>query len=522
MKRALLERLDSFNSAPFTVQRICELLTEPRKQYTRIDKFMRAVEKNILVVSTQEPGRRRSDSENGDSLDSIVNGDLEVNVDIEMDNEQFHLEADALLPDSSDPVGSLHSSLSDVGSSERVGESTEINGGRVVATFLSNDGDNQPTKGGLHVEANHGVIDTNENATDGDMATPLLETSLELTPGHSTTERQDTEDDRVNTPDNDSPADGKASGDEAAHTDLEEKPVPAASEGSDKTAKATDGAVTDTAKVEGAEGEELNENKSLHASGKDEREKESSEGELAASDDGEPQAKMGKFDIVASSEELDSGLSAKQVPLVTEGKENQQVQEAALDSSTSKLAAVEDPDATVETTRSLSPVDKTAEPSVEQTKQEATEISSPPVVDGQNHSKVEESAAPSTSAPEQADQEGTETPLSANVKADLTTGQVALSASATSDQTQDTDRTAAEVESTCKEVPVGTASSASTVEQEMELATAATSAAVPSESVMEEVDMAGEAGATEMAEEDTKPDDNVMDIDESSVEMMDQ
>ena len=48
MKRALLERLDSFNSAPFTVQRICELLTEPRKQYTRIDKFMRAVEKNIL------------------------------------------------------------------------------------------------------------------------------------------------------------------------------------------------------------------------------------------------------------------------------------------------------------------------------------------------------------------------------------------------------------------------------------------------------------------------------------------
>uniref|UniRef100_U5EPQ0 Putative serine/threonine-protein phosphatase 4 regulatory subunit 2 n=1 Tax=Corethrella appendiculata TaxID=1370023 RepID=U5EPQ0_9DIPT len=91
MKRTLLERLDAFNSAPFTVQRICELLTEPRKQYSRIDKFMRAVEKNILVVSTQEPGRRRSDSENenGDSLDSIVNGDLEVNVDIDMDNESF-------------------------------------------------------------------------------------------------------------------------------------------------------------------------------------------------------------------------------------------------------------------------------------------------------------------------------------------------------------------------------------------------------------------------------------------------
>lgn len=100
MKRTLLERLDAFNSAPFTVQRICELLTEPRKQYTRIDKFMRAVEKNILVVSTQEPGRRRSESENGDSLDSIVNGDLEVNVDIEMDNEAFGIDSSEMVTNS--------------------------------------------------------------------------------------------------------------------------------------------------------------------------------------------------------------------------------------------------------------------------------------------------------------------------------------------------------------------------------------------------------------------------------------
>lgn len=48
MKNALLERLEAFHAAPFTVQRICELLTDPRKQYSRIDKFMRAVEKNIL------------------------------------------------------------------------------------------------------------------------------------------------------------------------------------------------------------------------------------------------------------------------------------------------------------------------------------------------------------------------------------------------------------------------------------------------------------------------------------------
>lgn len=48
MKTSLLERLDQFNAAPFTVQRLCELLIDPRKQYSRIDKFMRALEKNIL------------------------------------------------------------------------------------------------------------------------------------------------------------------------------------------------------------------------------------------------------------------------------------------------------------------------------------------------------------------------------------------------------------------------------------------------------------------------------------------
>ena len=102
MKTALLERLESFSAAPFTVQRICELLTDPRKQYSRIDKFMRAIEKNILVVSTTEPGRPKSladSSDYSDSLDSMVNGssnatggalgdDLagDIDVDIELEN----------------------------------------------------------------------------------------------------------------------------------------------------------------------------------------------------------------------------------------------------------------------------------------------------------------------------------------------------------------------------------------------------------------------------------------------------
>lgn len=74
MKSNLLERLESFANAPFTVQRICELLTAPRKEYNRVDKFMRAIEKNILVVSTREPGPVSRRSETGDGM---VNGSVE-------------------------------------------------------------------------------------------------------------------------------------------------------------------------------------------------------------------------------------------------------------------------------------------------------------------------------------------------------------------------------------------------------------------------------------------------------------
>ncbi|CAH0727102.1 unnamed protein product, partial [Brenthis ino] len=87
MKNSLLERLDSFTSAPFTVQRICELLTYPRKQYNRVDKFMRAIEKNILVVSTREPGHQRhQEPENGEPIVNGSDNNSEYNVDVEMED----------------------------------------------------------------------------------------------------------------------------------------------------------------------------------------------------------------------------------------------------------------------------------------------------------------------------------------------------------------------------------------------------------------------------------------------------
>lgn len=99
MKKNLIERMETFSAAPFTIQRICELLTEPRKQYSRLDKFMRAIEKNILVVSTTEPGRTRHESENGESLDSTINGDLmsEGQLDVGSSEEDQNISETPLL-----------------------------------------------------------------------------------------------------------------------------------------------------------------------------------------------------------------------------------------------------------------------------------------------------------------------------------------------------------------------------------------------------------------------------------------
>merc|ERR1719427_418116 len=51
----LINMFDKFICAPFTIQRVSEMLTEPKKHYKTTAKFFRGLEKNILVVSTMEP-----------------------------------------------------------------------------------------------------------------------------------------------------------------------------------------------------------------------------------------------------------------------------------------------------------------------------------------------------------------------------------------------------------------------------------------------------------------------------------
>lgn len=71
IKNKVFEQLDAFAGIPFTVQRLAELLTTPRRHYKRTDKFMRALEKNMLIVSTVEA--RANNNENSNNY--FINGD---------------------------------------------------------------------------------------------------------------------------------------------------------------------------------------------------------------------------------------------------------------------------------------------------------------------------------------------------------------------------------------------------------------------------------------------------------------
>lgn len=74
LKKTILQAVESFTSAPFTIQRLCELVTDPTKHYDRTDKYMRGIEKNVLVVSTIEPRPGQGDGNNVNN--PVVNGML--------------------------------------------------------------------------------------------------------------------------------------------------------------------------------------------------------------------------------------------------------------------------------------------------------------------------------------------------------------------------------------------------------------------------------------------------------------
>ncbi|XP_029907094.1 serine/threonine-protein phosphatase 4 regulatory subunit 2-B [Myripristis murdjan] len=70
MKERILKIVKGYNGIPFTIQRLCELLTEPKRNYTGTDKFLRGVEKNVMVVSCVHP----TSEKNGCSGVNRMNG----------------------------------------------------------------------------------------------------------------------------------------------------------------------------------------------------------------------------------------------------------------------------------------------------------------------------------------------------------------------------------------------------------------------------------------------------------------
>ncbi|CAG5123141.1 unnamed protein product [Candidula unifasciata] len=72
MRDRIMDAINKFNGAPFTIQRLCELLVDPKRHYRRSDKFLRGLEKNVLVVSTVDPFGRKVVSESG--IKHLVNG----------------------------------------------------------------------------------------------------------------------------------------------------------------------------------------------------------------------------------------------------------------------------------------------------------------------------------------------------------------------------------------------------------------------------------------------------------------
>ncbi|XP_051515374.1 serine/threonine-protein phosphatase 4 regulatory subunit 2-A-like isoform X2 [Myxocyprinus asiaticus] len=62
MKQRILKIVNGYSGIPFTIQRLCELLTEPKRNYTGTDKFLRGMEKNVMVVSCVYPTSEKKGS----------------------------------------------------------------------------------------------------------------------------------------------------------------------------------------------------------------------------------------------------------------------------------------------------------------------------------------------------------------------------------------------------------------------------------------------------------------------------
>ncbi|VDK69056.1 unnamed protein product [Onchocerca ochengi] len=86
-RQFILRKAAEFDGTPFTFQRLCELLTNPSRHYKRTEKYLRALEKNINVVTTI--------TENGERVTGVepFPGELDTNPTLRIE-EPFFVQVD--------------------------------------------------------------------------------------------------------------------------------------------------------------------------------------------------------------------------------------------------------------------------------------------------------------------------------------------------------------------------------------------------------------------------------------------
>uniref|UniRef100_A0A1I8B7L4 Serine/threonine-protein phosphatase 4 regulatory subunit 2 n=1 Tax=Meloidogyne hapla TaxID=6305 RepID=A0A1I8B7L4_MELHA len=88
LKHFIMGKAKDFDGTPFTIQRLCELLIEPNKHYNRTGVFLRALEKNINVMTTiTEDGLRitGADDETAIGMEDDVPIPVECNFIVSVD-----------------------------------------------------------------------------------------------------------------------------------------------------------------------------------------------------------------------------------------------------------------------------------------------------------------------------------------------------------------------------------------------------------------------------------------------------
>uniref|UniRef100_A0A914MI52 Uncharacterized protein n=2 Tax=Meloidogyne TaxID=189290 RepID=A0A914MI52_MELIC len=88
LKHFIMGKAKEFDGTPFTIQRLCELLIEPNKHYNRTGVFLRALEKNINVMTTiTEDGLRitGAEEETAMGMEDDVSVPVECNFIVSVD-----------------------------------------------------------------------------------------------------------------------------------------------------------------------------------------------------------------------------------------------------------------------------------------------------------------------------------------------------------------------------------------------------------------------------------------------------